>query len=251
VADERTLVNRLISAGNEVSVHGLDAWHSVEKGREERARIAETSGKSTSGVRMHWLCFDASSPRVLEQAGFHYDSTSGYNETVGYRAGTQQVFRPSTARKLLELPLHIQDTALFYPGRLGSQGNRAWTLCEDLIENASTYGGVLTMLWHTRSLAPERHWDEFYIRLLNKLKSRRVWFATAAEIVKWFRRRRAVSFKAADFSGDTIRLELEPRGNGGAAPNVVVRIHAGGVVHDISWKGKPVMNLSLAELGSF
>ena len=30
---------------------------------------------------------------TLEKAGFSYDSTVGYNETIGYRAGTAQVFK--------------------------------------------------------------------------------------------------------------------------------------------------------------
>ena len=33
------------------------------------------------------------SPRQLEAAGFDYDSTWGYNNAVGYRPGTSQVFR--------------------------------------------------------------------------------------------------------------------------------------------------------------
>ena len=40
----------------------------------------------------------------------------GYNETVGFRAGTSQVFAPIGTKHLLELPLHIQDTSLLYPG---------------------------------------------------------------------------------------------------------------------------------------
>jgi hypothetical protein len=67
---------------------------------------------------MHWLLQDATTISVLEEAGFAYDSTAGYNETVGYRNGTAQVFRPLGARTLLELPMHIQDGALFYRKRL-------------------------------------------------------------------------------------------------------------------------------------
>ena len=43
----------------------------------------------------------------------------GYNETVGYRAGTTQAYKPLEASRLLELPLHVMDTALFYPAYLG------------------------------------------------------------------------------------------------------------------------------------
>src|SRR2546425_2030178 len=99
----------LLKQGCELGVHGIDAWHSVEKGREESARISAISGEPRPGIRMHWLLRDEGTFRVLQDAGYAYDSTVGYNETVGYRSGTAQVFRPLGARSLLELPLQIQD----------------------------------------------------------------------------------------------------------------------------------------------
>jgi hypothetical protein len=69
-------------------------------------------------VRIHWLYFNPRAPSTIEKAGFLYDSTVGYNETIGYRAGTTQIFKHPTVSHLLELPLHIMDTALFYPSYL-------------------------------------------------------------------------------------------------------------------------------------
>jgi len=218
VADEKLLIEKLSNAGNEISVHGIDAWHDTEKGIEERRRIVELSGNCTPGVRMHWLCFDDSTPRVLDEAGFIYDSTVGYNDAAGYRAGTLQVFSPRGATTLLELPLHIQDAALFSPGRLSPNDSRAWSVCESILKDASRYGGALTILWHTRSMAPERLWGSFYIRLLEELKSRHVWFATAAQAVEWFRSRRAVSFERGD-SGARVR----PGSN--KQTDIVIRFH--------------------------
>ena len=94
-----------------------------------RLHAAVTAGKSSIGIRMHWLLRDARTPSVLENAGYAYDSTVGYNETVGYRAGTTQVFRPQGVRRLLELPLHIQDGALFYPQQLDLSEADAWKSC--------------------------------------------------------------------------------------------------------------------------
>ena len=74
---------------------------------------------------MHWLFFDEHSPGVLDQAGFSYDSTVGFRETIGYRAGTMQVYKPLGVKNLLELPLHVMDTALFYPSYLNLGENEA------------------------------------------------------------------------------------------------------------------------------
>jgi hypothetical protein len=244
VATEQPLIEKLVAAGNEISLHGIDAWNSAEKGREERRRIAEVSGNTNPGVRMHWLCFDRASPRVLEKAGFPYDSTIGYNDAVGYRAGALQPFRPEGVTTLLELPLHIQDSALFYSGRLGLDENRAWKLCESVVRDAQIYGGVLTILWHTRSMAPERLWGGFYIRLLKSLRNRRVWFVTAAQAVEWFQSRRSVSFQHVDFSGERLRVILDGRTCVDKKPNIAIRVHLPNRgFTDIPWTGAPVMEL--------
>src|SRR5262249_35983330 len=153
-------------------------------------------GDHDIGIRMHWLLQDENTPRVLEQAGYLYDSTSGYNDDIGYRAGTHQVFRPLDCRTLLEMPMHIQDGALFYAGKLALPEAEAWRRCQDMIANTEQSGGVLTVLWHDRSLGPERHWGDFYERLVVELKRRGAWFANARDVVDWFRARRAVSFTA-------------------------------------------------------
>jgi peptidoglycan/xylan/chitin deacetylase (PgdA/CDA1 family) len=197
----------LLKEGCELAVHGIDAWHSVEKGRAERKRIADVNGESSIGVRMHWLLRDENTFRVLEEAGFTYDSTAGYNETIGYRSGTTQVFLPTGARTLLELPLHIQDGAMFYPDRLDLSEPEAWRRCERLIDHAKASGGVLTTLWHDRSPAPDRLWGDFYVRLVGTMRSLDVWFARACDVVGWFQARRNVRFERVDTGGDpSIRL---------------------------------------------
>lgn len=219
--DLRDILQDLETAGKEVTVHGLNAWCDAAAGREERGRIGALVKQDASGIRMHWLYFDAAAPERLEAAGFQYDSTSGYNDTVGYRAGTVQVFKPLTARRLLELPMHIMDTALFYPSYLNLSPKGAEAVVRPLIENALRFGGALTVNWHDRSLAPERLWGDFYAQLLGQLQENKAWFATAAHAVSWFRRRRAATFENAGAGWIRIRL---PPDHDGASPGLRVRI---------------------------
>ena len=225
----------LEAAGCEIGVHGIDAWHSVEKGKEERARIAAVTGDTRVGNRTHWLLRDECSATVLEDAGYTYDSTEGYNETVGYRNGTTQVFRPAGARTLLELPLHIQDGALFYPGRLNLPEPSAWERCSAMIANASRFGGVLTILWHDRSHGPERFWGGFYVRLVETLRARGTWFGTATGIVRWFQTRRDVCFEEFE-TRDGAAIRLRGRGQS-VEPPLTVRIHGPSAVTDTPWNG--------------
>jgi hypothetical protein len=198
----------LQARGCELGVHGIDAWHSEDSGREELARLGVVTGQSVAGIRMHWLLGDVNTPPVLERAGYVYDSTVGYNETVGYRAGTGQVFRPLAANTILELPLHIQDGALFYTQRLDLTAVDAQKRCQSLIDNAGELGGVLTILWHDRSHGPERLWGDFYVELVQTLKSSNAWFGTAAQVVGWFHKRRKVHFERMD-AADGSRLCYE------------------------------------------
>ena len=196
-AELRDSLRRLQAAGKEVTVHGLDAWRDAGAGRDERQRIGNLVDHGATGIRMHWLYFDADAPATLEAAGYLYDSTVGYNQTVGYRAGTSQVFKPLIAKNLLELPMHIMDTALFYPSYLNLSPRAARAVVQPLIENTVPFGGALTVNWHGRSLAPERLWGDFYSDLLGRLSARKPWFATAAQTVAWLRQRRAATFEAA------------------------------------------------------
>lgn len=224
VANLNRHIQRLMSNGCEIGLHGIEAWRDIEKGIEESDRISSVTGRSTSGVRIHWLFFNSQSPKVLEKAGFVYDSTLGYNDAVGYLAGTTQVFRPFGVEKLLELPVHIQDTALFYPKRMGLEENQAFDLCKTLIKNESIYGGVLVINWHQRSLAPERLWGEFYVRLLSYLKEHRVWFATAEQVVNWFQKRRDARFDGVGFTKRKARVKISGKGND-SGPELSLRLY--------------------------
>jgi hypothetical protein len=232
-------VRRLVDEGCEVGVHGIDAWHSTEAGRSERARVVNVSGGSDVGIRMHWLLHDENTPRVLDEAGYTYDSTGGYNETVGYLHGTTQVFRPLGAHRLLELPMHIQDGALFFPERLGLTERDAWTRCRDIISQAVARGGTVTVLWHDRSHAPERYWGDFYIRLVQDLRACGAWFATGGQLTAWFAARRSIRFERTG-TGPDAQVQVRCEG-AGAHPPFIVRVHhataADSTFVDTPWTG--------------
>lgn len=201
VSDIARQVSTLRAAGSEIGVHGIDAWLDSAAARSELEEIRKVSGTTETGVRMHWLYFGEDSHATLEEAGAEYDSTVGYNETVGYRAGTSQVYKPLNTTRLLELPLHVMDTALFYPAYLHLSPREAVERVRQIIENAVRLGGCVTINWHDRSIAPERCWDGVYARILEELERQGAWFGNAAETVAWFRKRRAARFETATGRG--------------------------------------------------
>jgi hypothetical protein len=76
-----------------------------------------------------------------------------------------------------------------------------------IIGHLAASGGVLTVNWHDRSVAPERCWDEFYRWLLDELKRTGAWFATARQAVAWFQGRRAIRFNDVRRTGQEITIQ--------------------------------------------
>jgi len=151
----------------------------------------------------------------------------GYNDCVGYRAGTLQAYRLAGTKQLLELPLHIMDTALFYPAYLKLAPQAAEKVVDEFIEEATKFGGALTINWHDRSLAPERQWDGAYVYLLAALKRANAWCPTAGNAANWFQKRRSVKFEKVVFNATSVRIRATMKAGAEIAPALRLRIHSG------------------------
>lgn len=196
IGDVREVVRAAVRRGSEIGLHGIDAWRNSDAGKREMMEVTALTESNRVGIRMHWLYFDKNSPMQLEDAGFDYDSTCGYNDTVGYHAGTSQPFRPPACASLMELPMSIMDSALFSSARLNLTLEEASDLCGEIVDGVKHFGGTLVINWHDRSLAPERLLRGFYQNLLKMVKKgNRVWFAKCGEAVDWFRWRRSIQFQ--------------------------------------------------------
>jgi hypothetical protein len=229
-------IRNLMGTGCEIGLHGIDAWCDSSCGREELNEIERITGAQEFGVRMHWLYFDEQSPGKLESAGAAYDSSVGYNDAVGYRAGTTQVYKPLQATRLLELPLHIMDTALFSPGRLNLSPREARKQVANVIGHAGKFGGNITINWHDRSIAPERLWGRFYEELVEEMRNKGAWFATASQAVAWFQKRRSAVFETINWDADTVHVKVALQGTP-TVPGLRLRIHNSGRSRQVTRTG--------------
>lgn len=220
------------SRGHELAVHGIDAWRDANRGEEELAELADVAGIEAVGTRMHWLYFDEQSPSLLERAGYAYDSTWGYNDAVGYRAGTSQVFQLRGTVGLMELPMSIMDSAMFFPDRMDLGAGEALACCRTIIGYARRFGGTVVINWHDRSVVPERLWGQCYAQLLSEIETPgRVWFVTARRAVEWYRWRRSIRFSQDAAARVTVEAAHPVDGLPGA--RIVVHKPAGEVAKRI------------------
>jgi hypothetical protein len=135
------------------------------------------------------------------------------------------VFKPVGVEQLLELPLHVMDTAMFYPPYMNLSDGEARSAMLPMIEHANKSGGVLTINWHDRSIAPERLWGEAYKTLLDDLRARKAWFATGAKAVSWFRQRRTAAFGAVVSDAGAMRISVSSARSGPDLPPLKLRVY--------------------------
>jgi hypothetical protein len=224
----------LVRDGWEAGVHGIDNWADEQAGREER----EAVGQGNAGNRVHWLILGKNSWRNLDRAGYAYDSSFGYDDDIGFRAGTLQVYRPRAAEILLELPLHIQDAGLFGKSCWAPSGGEwrrtpclgltepeARILCDRIFGFARKYGGAITLLWHYENLTLPRDWSGFYADLISRARTDGAWITTAGNIVEWFRRRRNLKPRCRTENGK-ISIITEGIPPERSLPAFVIRVHA-------------------------
>src|SRR5690606_9579596 len=102
----------------DVGLHGSpEAAYDMQALLEQKRNLEEL-GLEPKGFRTHYLHFDyQASLNILEEAGFAYDSTLGYWESIGFRCGTSLPFYPynlkeDRAFKVLEIPLAMMDTSM-------------------------------------------------------------------------------------------------------------------------------------------
>lgn len=191
------LMERLADGGWEVGLHGsLQSATDRDALLREKCRL-DGVVDDADGVRQHHLRFSYPETwRAQWACGFEYDSTLGFNDRLGYRAGIGVPFRPYDARAeepidLVVVPTSVQDNTLFffeYAGR-----DRAMDRCRSRIRETAATGGLLTLLWHPYTVS-HPNWPEpmeMYGNLLSELADYDAYIGTARDVARWWRERSA------------------------------------------------------------
>lgn len=141
VAQELVKLNVL---GCEIGIHGsFDSWNNPQYLQNEVALLHAAGIPKIWGGRNHYLQFDPDKTlAAYESAGFCYDSTMGFNFISGFRSGTSF---PFLWKNIVEIPLHLMDTALWY--EYSSQAQRIIQATNSLAQ-VRKFGGLLMVNWH-------------------------------------------------------------------------------------------------------
>jgi len=116
------IVRRLEEDGHHIGLHcSYSSFLNPMQLMVEKKLLEELVHEEIRGCRSHYLRLRVpDSFALLEKLGFAFDSTLGYDEALGFRAGTCYPFKPFDVRQnrvlnLREYPLMTTDTTLTAP----------------------------------------------------------------------------------------------------------------------------------------
>jgi len=174
------LVETLLGAGAEVGLHGSYlAADDLEQLARERAVLAQLDGPLI-GQRYHYLRVDPHRNLApLAGIGFRYDTSLGFPDALGFRAGIGQPFRPWDFERerpadLVEVPLAVMDAMLAEERYAGLTAEQAKPRVLALLDWAAEHGGGFSILWHPERFdAPSaRGWDRLYFQVVDAVRER-------------------------------------------------------------------------------
>jgi hypothetical protein len=176
------VLRRIHDRGHDIGLHaGYETYRSEQRMVEELAALKEACraagfDQPAWGVRQHFLRFAwPDTPRIHEAVGFEHDSTLGFAEVVGFRAGTCReypLFDASIGRRLRlrERPLVVMDTTLREYMRLAPAESAQRT--RSVVDTCRRHEGDAVLLFHNDGLAGDRS-RALYMELVEDLVQHR------------------------------------------------------------------------------
>jgi hypothetical protein len=176
------VVETLLGYGAEVGLHGsyTAADNPVQLGREYEhlKRLAGTV--AVRGHRYHYLRVDPHrNLAVLAEQGLGHDSSLGFGDAVGFRAGIAYPFQPWDVRAdepldLVEVPLAVMDATLAEERYSGLSARQGEPVVMRLLDWAAEHGGGFSILWHPDRFDPwtAAGWDRLYFRVVEAVRDR-------------------------------------------------------------------------------
>jgi hypothetical protein len=145
------------------------SYDDENKVRAEKENIEKYTGRSVVSCRNHYLRFSVPDTwRVLRDAGILCDTTLGYSDRNGFRAGTTKAFIPYDAIEnklidIIEVPLTVMD-GIVMEQKITQEDK--WMEIKNIIDKVAEYKGSSSLLWHQRVIYDENYKD-MYQRILD------------------------------------------------------------------------------------
>ena len=193
----RRVLDLATADGHEIGLHGsLGTGEDPALASEEAEALSNVAGTAIRSTRQHHLMIEARALERYAEIGVAVDSSAGYNDGVGFKAGTAMPFQVGPwltgDRWLLEVPVVIMDSAAQAAG-LRDEEIRA------LAAQTAGATGFLTINWHPHLFGGRAEHLARYAALLDALPERTEFYSLGA-LGEWWRGR--ISARSKVVSGD-------------------------------------------------
>lgn len=158
------LLLRISERGHEIGLHpSYGTFRRPDLVASELRTLRDTMAangieQQAVGGRQHYLRWDADgSWKSWDDAGLAYDSSVGFADTVGFRAGTCYPFRTfdlveRRALRLEERPLVVMDATMLGSKYMNLSHQAALEQVTSMSKRCRLFGGDFTLLWHNSFL---------------------------------------------------------------------------------------------------
>jgi hypothetical protein len=149
----RKIIRQIQNRGHVVGIHpSLNTFDNLQQLTEEKNRLENVTGSYIAGGRHHYLRISIPKTwQMWEDVGLKYDSSLGYHDVNGFRAGTchhYPLFNCLTRQmlQLREYPLIVMEGAFkaLLPEQMQEETQK-------LLMRVKKYNGCFVWLWHTNN----------------------------------------------------------------------------------------------------
>ena len=130
------IIRHVHDCGFAVGVHGI-SYQNINEMKMEYATFCDTMGFAPSGIRMHYVRYDANTFDNLSRIGYHYDTTEFHKQE------SKTVKAPYKVNGMWEFPLTIMDGYL--PQKLNAAQEKTLQILAECKAAGLEY---ITILFH-------------------------------------------------------------------------------------------------------
>jgi hypothetical protein len=170
----QNLIKYIDNRGHEIGVHGSYQTYQdkektkLQKNMMEDILIKLNISQKVKGNRQHYLRWDgATTPSVLNSAGFVYDTTGSYADIPGFRYGVCYEFRMfdflnREKLRIRQRPLIVMECSVIDDSYMGlGRTKESINMMQNLKAKCFKYNGDFSLLWHNSHFEKEYDKDLF------------------------------------------------------------------------------------------
>ena len=183
-----------VFTGYDVGLHGSpESAYETEQAQDELDRL-KTLFLEPAGYRSHKLSFEYYKTfDILVKMNIKYDSSLGYWEHIGFRAGISFPFKPFNIEedrsfKIIEIPLVVMETSMLSHLGMNMTAIQSYQRLKRLIKSCKKFNSHISILWHNNTFDSVDYplWGELYWQIIKYAQKENGWVCSLDELYEFW-----------------------------------------------------------------